>query len=188
MTGRGLEPVDLDRHLDLVHAWVTHPRSVYWEMQGASVEDVRSEYTAIAANPHHEALIGTVDGRPAFLVERYAPAHSELAEHLVPTAGDVGMHVLVAPPAEGAAPVSGWTDAIFAAVMSWLFADPTVDRVVVEPDVRNEAIRAKNVAAGFVELREIELPSKTAMLSTCDREAFAASRLATAPGGDRALV
>ena len=180
----GFEPLDLDRHLEMLHAWVTHPRSVYWEMQDASLADVRAEYAAIAANPHHEALVGTVDGAPAFLVERYDPAHSELADHLVHSEGYVGMHVLVAPIAEGSEPVSGHTDAVFAAVMAWLFEDPAVTRVVVEPDARNEAIRAKNVAAGFVELHEIELPTKTAMLSTCSREAFAASRL----GGTHALV
>lgn len=184
----GFEPLDLDRHLELLHGWVTHPRSVYWEMQGASLEDVRSEYAAIAVNPHHEALLGTVDGAPAFLVERYDPAHSELAGHLVHTDGYVGMHVLVGPLAGGAEPVSGHTDAIFAAVMAWLFEDPTVTRVVVEPDARNEAIRAKNVAAGFVELEEIELPTKTAMLSTCSREAFAASRLGVVGRSARALV
>lgn len=189
MTGIGFEPLDLNRHLDLLHAWVTHPRSVYWEMQSASRDDVRAEYTAIAADPHHEALLGTVDGEPAFLVERYDPAHSDLAGHLVNTDGYVGMHVLVAPPADGAETVSGFTDAVFAAVMTWLFEDPAVTRVVVEPDARNTAIRAKNVAAGFVELHEVELPTKTAMLSTCSREAFAASRLGVEQsGGARALV
>ncbi|GAA1742650.1 GNAT family N-acetyltransferase [Aeromicrobium alkaliterrae] len=171
------EPLDLDRHLELLHAWVTHPRSVYWEMQGASVDDVRAEYAKIAADPHHHALIGTVDGTPAFLMEHYDPAHSELAGHLVHTEGYVGMHVLVAPPADGAEPVPGFTDVVFAAVMQHLFDDPDVTRVVVEPDARNEAIRAKNVAAGFVELGEVALSTKTAMLSTCGREAFAASRL-----------
>lgn len=184
----GFEPLDLDRHLELLHAWVTHPRSVYWQMQGTSLEDVRTEYAAIAANPHHEALLGTVDGAPAFLVERYHPAHSELAGHLVHTDGYVGMHVLVAPLPDGAEPVSGHTGAIFAAVMAWLFEDPAVTRVVVEPDARNEAIRAKNVAAGFVELHAIELPTKTAMLSTCSREAFAASRLGIEARSARALV
>ncbi|WP_278257665.1 GNAT family N-acetyltransferase [Nocardioides convexus] len=59
------------------------------------------------------------------------------------------MHVLVAPP-EGQ-PVPGLTTAVFDAVMAFCFADPAVRRVVVEPDVRNAPIRAKNLAAGFTE-------------------------------------
>ncbi len=49
------------------------------------------------------------------------------------------------------------------------FADPGVRRVVVEPDVRNERIRALNAAFGFRELRTITLPTKEAALSVLDR-------------------
>lgn len=163
-----IEPLDLSRDLELLHAWVTHPRSAFWMMQDASVADVRTEYDAIAANPHHDAFLGRIGGRPSFLVETYDPAHAtgmgELPE-LRP--GDLGMHVLVAPP-EGA-PVPGLTTAVFDAVMAFCFADPAVERVVVEPDVRNDAIRAKNLGAGFTELREIPMPGKSAMLSVCPR-------------------
>ncbi|HVK29322.1 MAG TPA: GNAT family N-acetyltransferase [Nocardioides sp.] len=173
-----IEPLDLDRDVEVLHAWVTHPRSAFWMMQGASLADVRTEYDAIAANPHHDAFLGRVGGRASFLVETYDPAHAtgmgDLPE-LRP--GDLGMHVLVAPP-EGA-PVPGLTTAVFDAVMAFCFADSAVERVVVEPDVRNDAIRAKNLAAGFTELREIPMPGKTAMLSVCPRSSVrrvAASR------------
>lgn len=182
----GHHPLDLVQHLDLLHAWVTHPRSVYWQMQDATREDVRSEYERIAADPHHTAWLGTVDDEPAFLAEHYDPALSEygvseLASHHEMRPGDVGMHVLVAPTDT---PRHGFTDAVFAAVLRHLFADPTVERVVVEPDVRNEAIRAKNVSAGFIEVREVPLSTKTAMLSTCTREDFLASPI----GGAHALA
>lgn len=164
-----LEPLDLDRDLELLHAWVTHPRSAYWMMQGATPADVRAEYAALAADPHHHAFLGRVAGRPAFLAETYDPAHADGLRDLPELRpGDLGMHVLVAPPT--GAPVSGLTTAVFDAVMAFCFADPAVERVVVEPDVRNAPIRAKNLAAGFTELREIPLPGKTAMLSVCPRE------------------
>ncbi|WP_435770312.1 GNAT family N-acetyltransferase [Nocardioides sp. SYSU DS0651] len=171
-----LEPLDLDRDpavLDLLHAWVTHPRSAYWMMQGATRDDVLAEYAAITADPHHDAWLGRVDGGAAFLAETYDPAHSPLAGLPELRAGDLGMHVLVAPPA--GAPVRGLTTRIFTAVMEHCFRDPAVRRVVVEPDVRNAAIRAKNVAAGFVELCEVPLAGKTAMLSVCRRADFAAA-------------
>lgn len=171
-----IEPLDLSRDLELLHAWVTHPRSTFWMMQDASVADVQAAYDAIATDPHHDAFLGRVGGRPAFLVETYDPAHAagmgDLPE-LRP--GDLGMHVLVAPP-EGA-PVPGLTTAVFDAVMAFCFASPGVERVVVEPDVRNDAIRAKNLAAGFTELREIPLPGKTAMLSVCPRADWNAPEL-----------
>ena len=76
---------------------MTHPRSVYWMMQGASVDDVAHEYRLIVENPHHDAWLGRADGVPAFLAETYDPAHGELAELPELRPGDLGMHVLVAP-------------------------------------------------------------------------------------------
>ncbi|GGO91062.1 hypothetical protein GCM10011584_24250 [Nocardioides phosphati] len=173
-----IEPLHIDEHLTTVHAWVTHPRSAYWMMLGCTPEETRAAYDEIAAHPHHDAWLGRVDGEPAFLCETYDPLRSDLAgiAHLPELApGDLGMHVLVAPPA--AEPVPGLTTAAFRAVMRHCFADPAVRRVVVEPDARNLPIRRKNTDAGFVELREVGLGEKTAMLSVCTREAFAASHL-----------
>lgn len=170
-------PVDPDADAVLLHAWVTHPRSVYWQMQDASVEDVRAEYARIAADPHHHAFVGHVDGRPALLAEVYDPAHSELAGVYDVQPGDRGMHVLVAPTDT---PVHGFTDHAFAAVMRLVLDDPAVARVVVEPDVRNAGIALKNAKAGFVVERAVELGDKRAALSFCTRDQFAASPL----GGD----
>jgi RimJ/RimL family protein N-acetyltransferase len=171
-----LEPLELDRDLDLLHAWVTHPRSAYWLMQDASPAVVREAYESIAADRHHDAWLGRVDGVPTFLAETYDPRLRELARHWTADAGDIGMHVLVAPPT--GVPTPGLTSAVMAAVVRFCLDLPGARRVVVEPDARNEAIRAKNRAAGFVEHGPLDLGHKTAMLSTCTAEAFAASALA----------
>ncbi len=173
-----LEPLVVDRDAPLLHRWVTHPRSVFWQMADATLPDVVREYAAIDAHPHHDAWLGRVDGEPAFLAETYAPAGSELAglvdlPDLRP--GDLGMHVLVAPTDR---PVRGFTRRVLAAVMEHCFADASVDRVVVEPDVRNERIARLNAEAGFEVARVVPLPGKDAALSFCTRAAFERSRLA----------
>lgn len=176
-----IEPLDVETHVGALHRWVTHPRSVYWGMLAATAADVAAEYHRIAEHPHHDAWLGRVDGAPAFLVETYDPARSDLAglTHLIDDLadGDLGMHVLIGP--TSGEPVAGYTTAVFRAVMEHCFSDAAVRRVVVEPDARNEAIRRKNTDAGFTELREIPLAGKTAMLSVCTRAAFAA----TSPAG-----
>lgn len=164
-----LEPLDLDRDLGLLHAWVTHPRSVYWEMQDASLDDVATEYGRIVADPHHHAWLGRVDGEPAFLAETYDPAYSPLRDLPEIAPGDLGMHVLVAPTDS---PVPGFTRVVFRSVLEHCFADPVVRRVVVEPDVRNERIAAMNAAFGFEVVRPVVLGTKTAALSFCTRVAF----------------
>jgi len=161
-----LEPLDLDRDLGLLHRWVTHPRSVYWQMSDAGVADVEREYRLIEDNPHHDAWLGRVDGVPAFLAETYDPAHSELAGLPELAPGDLGMHVLVAP---ADTPVHGFTRAVFAAVLDHCFTEPGVRRVVVEPDVRNDRIRVMNLAFGFRELRTVTLSTKEAALSVLER-------------------
>ncbi|PWR06202.1 GNAT family N-acetyltransferase [Micromonospora sicca] len=164
-----LRRVDPDTDAALLHGWVTHPRSAFWLMQDADVTRVAQEYRRIAAHPHHDAYLGSWRGRPAFLAERYDPAHVDLVGRYDAAEGDVGMHFLCAPPDS---PVHGFTRAVITTVLAWLFADPGTRRVVVEPDVRNTAVHALNAAVGFTVVRPLTLPGKTALLSVCTREQF----------------
>jgi len=167
-------PLDPLRDAELLHSWVTHPKAAFWMMRDARLEDVERAYMEIAADEHHHALLGLDEhGTPAFLMERYDPAHRELVGLYDPLPGDVGMHFLT--PATDR-PVHGFTRAVITAVMEHLFEDPAVRRVVVEPDVANKAVHALNAAVGFVPEREIQKPEKKALLSFCTREQFEAAR------------
>ncbi|MGW2646617.1 GNAT family N-acetyltransferase [Streptomyces sp. NPDC001393] len=165
-------PVDPLRDAGLLHSWVTHPKAAFWMMQDARLEDVERAYMEIAADEHHHALLGLRDGEPVFLTEKYDPAHRELVGLYEPQPGDVGMHFLT--PATDT-PVHGFTRSVITAIMAQLFQDPSVERVVVEPDVRNKAVHALNEAVGFVPDREIDKPEKKALLSFCTRERFLAA-------------
>ncbi|WP_371652827.1 MULTISPECIES: GNAT family N-acetyltransferase [unclassified Streptomyces] len=167
-----VRPLDPLKDAELLHGWVTHPKSAFWMMQDAKLEDVERAYMEIAADEHHHALLGLHDGEPAFLMEKYDPAHRELVGLYEPEPGDVGMHFLVAPTGT---PIHGFTRAVITAVMETLFADPATRRVVVEPDVGNKAVHALNAAVGFEVVGEITKPEKTALLSVCTRAAFEAA-------------
>lgn len=167
-------PVLPQADVDVLHSWFTHPRCTYWGMGRSSRHDVIDEYTEIDDNPFHWAELGELAGQPVVLTERYHPRWRVLANQYDYHPGDIGMHVLVGP-ADTA--IHGFTDAMMTAVMARCFADESVTRVVVEPDIGNDAIHAKNAAAGFEVLGEITLPTKTALLSACTREQFYTSRL-----------
>jgi len=167
-----LRPVDPLGDAELLHRWLTHPKSVYWLLQDAELADIRREFTAIAASPHQEAYLGLYEGEPRFLMERYDPAHVELNGLYDPEPGDVGMHFLCAPTDT---PLHGFTLAVITTVLDMLFADPAARRAVVEPDVRNTAVHALNEAVGFRIQRTIAKPEKNAYLSTCTREQFEAA-------------
>jgi GNAT acetyltransferase-like protein len=169
-------PLDPLTDSELLHSWVTHPKARFWMMQDARLEDVERACMAMAADEHQDALLGLLHGEPAFLMERYDPAHRELTGLYDPEPGDVGMHFLV--PATDT-PVHGFTRAVITAVLAHLFEDPATARIVVEPDVGNTAVHALNEAVGFVPEREIRKPEKRALLSFCTRERF--ERAVTAP-------
>ncbi|WP_426308615.1 GNAT family N-acetyltransferase [Cellulosimicrobium sp. E-16] len=176
-----VDAVDPARDAALVQGWLAHPRSAFWQLGHLDVDGVRAYLAEVTADPHQDAWLGRVDGVPAFLAETYDPARVTLAD--VPAAvallepGDVGMHLLVAPPSGPAR--GGFTSAVMGAVVRFCL-DPAGRggrRVVVEPDVLNAAIAAKNAAAGFRVLRALELPGKTAHLAVATRADLDASPL-----------
>lgn len=175
-------PVDPEADAPVLHRWIATDHARFWGMPEASLEEVRAEHLAIAANPHHHALIAEEDGQPAFLLETYAPEHSQLAGAYARRPGDAGLHLLLPEPAaDGTGPRRGFSADAMRACLQHLFADPAVLRVVVEPDARNTAVHSLNSRLGFVPVERIELPelagapAKTALLSWCTRAAFAAA-------------
>lgn len=164
--------LDPEADAQTVHPWVTHPKAVFWMMQDADVARVEKEYREIVEHPRRDAYLGLVNGRPAFLAERYDPARVELAGLYDAEEGDVGMHFLCAP---AETPIHGFTLAVITTVMELLFADPATRRVVVEPDVRNTAVHALNATVGFEVVGTVAKPEKDALLSVCTRERFFAA-------------
>lgn len=159
----------------LLHSWVTQPYATFWDMQDFSREQVAAAYTQIQSSGHHHAVWGLEDGKPVFLMEEYAPGLSNLATAYAIQPGDVGMHMMVAPP--GGAPRQGFTAAVMEAVLNRLFKDPRVERIVVEPDAQNTRIHALNARLGFVPAGKVDLGSKEALLSFCTRADFHEARL-----------
>lgn len=173
-------PVDPVADAPVLHSWVSQEYARFWGMVSAAEQDVVAEYSKIAASGHHQAFLGLDDGVPAFLMERYRPESSPLADVYEVQPGDVGMHLLVSPPP--ADPQPGFTTAVMQAVMAELFADPATQRIVVEPDARNHKIHVLNEKVGFRPHGVVTLPAvdpaedhKKALLSFCTREEFLAT-------------
>ncbi|MFG1628365.1 GNAT family N-acetyltransferase [Kribbella sp. NPDC049227] len=165
-----LRPFDLTEDITTLHGWVTQPYARYWGLLTASRADVHAEYLRIEQSGHHRAFLGEHDGRPAFLMERYEPSYDAVGGMYDVAPGDIGMHVLVAPPV---ARIPGFTGAVFETILDSLFSDPLVDRIVVEPDVRNTKIQALNERMGFRKHSIVDLPDKQAWLSFCTRDQYA---------------
>ncbi|MFJ4028551.1 GNAT family N-acetyltransferase [Paenarthrobacter sp. NPDC089989] len=173
-------PVDPVADAPVLHSWVSQEYARFWGMVGCAEQDVVEEYSKIAATGHHQAFLGLDDGVPAFLMERYRPESSPLADVYDVQPGDIGMHLLVSPPSGD--PQPGFTTAVMQAVMRELFEDAETQRVVVEPDARNHKIHALNEKVGFRPHGVVTLPAvdpsedhKQGLLSFCTREDFLAT-------------
>lgn len=154
----------------LLHQWVTAPRAAFWGMQDATLAEVADCYQQQINSHSSWPYLAFHNGKPAFLLETYDPAHDELGQHYAVAPGDIGMHFLVAP-ADGT-PIHGYTRAVMSCILTFLFAKSDVLRVVVEPDVNNQKIHPLNRDAGFQYQHTVALSYKTAWFATCDRSTF----------------
>ncbi|GAA1486319.1 GNAT family N-acetyltransferase [Brachybacterium fresconis] len=188
-----LEPADPARDAAAVHRWLIHPRARSWNLLESTEGEIRAHLAALAEDPRQDAWLGRADGHPAFYVETYHPELLLDPTQFATRTGDLGMHLLIAPP-EGEG-IRGFTAAVMAETVS--FCQREGDgrgalRVIVEPDASHTPILRKNAAAGFRTLREIDLTAdghtKRAALSVCTREDFALSTLGAGPGAATGAV
>lgn len=166
---------DPEHDAELVHSWLTHPSAHFWQMQHLSTSEVRDYLGYIAQDSDQQAWIGeesnskneglSADRRPLVFVETYDPAIIQLQEVHAAAVGDLGMHLLIAPPPEDDRQRrAGLTSEIMRHVVNHCF-ELGAQRIVVEPDINHTAVRRKNREVGFEELRAVDLPEKRAMLS-----------------------
>lgn len=164
-----LRYLDFDSDIYTIHQWVTNPYAKYWGMLDSTLAEVQSEYETLVSRKDYDVFVGVYNGVPIFLMEKYKASTDRVAEHYAVKDTDYGMHILVAPSEEK---ITGFTWNVFSTVLEYFFQLPEVERVVVEPDVRNEKIHRLNKKAGFVYQKEIELPEKTAALAFCEAEDY----------------
>ncbi|MEV5823404.1 GNAT family N-acetyltransferase [Micromonospora harpali] len=174
-----LVAVDPQAHAELLHGWVTQPRAVYWGMGGYTVDEVRDVYAFVDGLATHHAYLILLDGAPVGLFQTYQPEADPVGERYPVRPGDVGMHLLLAP---GRRPPRDFTGAVGPALVRFLFRDPTRQRVVVEPDVRNELALRRLERSGFTFDDEIDMPDKRARLAFLTRDRFEALFPAPLPG------
>src|SRR5699024_5622171 len=89
-------------------------RAHYWMMTDLDEAGVRAYLEGIRDSAEEAGWVGSVDGTDCFYVETYIP-DSLIPQNVLATGpGDIGMHLLVAPP-DGPA-MHGLTDRIMAEV------------------------------------------------------------------------
>ncbi|BDD03800.1 GNAT family N-acetyltransferase [Aureibacter tunicatorum] len=155
-------------HLDSLHDWVNRDYAFFWGLQNSSVENVREEYDRLLEPDHYYIFIGMYQEKMSFLMEQYNPKLDEVGLHYPVQNGDAGIHIILAPSNKKKIENFSWH--MFQTILDFVFCDPEINRIVVEPDIRNKKMFAICQRVGF-ELDEIiELPHKTAQLAFLTRE------------------
>ncbi len=162
-------PVDLDRDLLRLHDWLTseHVRP-YWQLPD-SLAAFRTEMIEKCSDAHLTPYIGSLNHVPMSYWECYWADDDVLAEYCTTTPADQGIHLLIGPPEYLGA---GYAIALVRAVLAMQFTHPATERVMTEPDVRNDRVIHVFERCGFEPVREIELPEKDALLMACTRDQF----------------
>ena len=168
-----MRPLDPTNEAGLLHSWVTQERARFWMMSDYTVEEVREVYEWIDAQDTHAAYLVLLSGSPVALFQTYDPRAEEIGQHYDVQDGDIGFHLLMGP---SDVPVAGLTRAVMDHVGEFVFADPSVSRIVGEPDARNAKMQRLVDSRSMDRAGVVELEKKPATLIFYTREQFEADR------------
>ncbi|MEU0914141.1 GNAT family N-acetyltransferase [Streptomyces althioticus] len=171
-------PLDPAADAPLLHRWVSGERAEFWGMNGLTEQRVLEIYAHMDTLDTHHAYLVVKDGDPAALLQTYEPEADRVGECYPVEPGDIGMHLLLAPPGPGGSS-SGWTAGLSVAFSTFVLLVLDRRRIVVDPDVANEKAIARFARQGFtagprvvlpeVDLPDVYLPEKHAQLAFLTR-------------------
>ncbi|MEV7621816.1 GNAT family N-acetyltransferase [Actinoplanes sp. NPDC089786] len=158
--------LDPAAHLDTIYAWVSARRAEFWGMTENSRDEVREIYEFLDGLETHHAYLMELDGTPIGIFQTYEPEHDPIGEYYPVRAGDFGIHLFLAPAEKE---IQDFTGTVSAALLRFVFQVPARQRIVVEPDARNERALRRWKRLGFVFDAQVTLPHKTAQLAFLER-------------------
>jgi penicillin amidase len=140
-----IEEADPARDLDLIHAWVTADRAEFWGMGELSLEEIAGTYRFLDSVPTHHVYVVRLDAVPVALLQTYDPQADPAGTAYDVEAGDLGIHLLIAPGERR----PGFTGNLIAVLVRFVFEHLGHPRIVVEPDVRNTRAIERFRRSGF---------------------------------------
>lgn len=161
-------PVDPVGDLDLLHAWVTQERARFWGMTDHTRDEVGEVYAYLdSLGTHHAYLVHEhrADTVPVAVFQTYEPEHDPVGEVYDVQPGDLGVHLFVGPGERR----PGFTGSLVRYLLGVVLEDPSVRRIVVEPDVLNERSVGRFRREGFEAGPVVDLGHKTAQLAFLPR-------------------
>ncbi|WP_312398993.1 GNAT family N-acetyltransferase [Sphingobacterium sp.] len=161
-----IRPFDLDRDLEMVHRWFhrEHAKTI-WKMDW-DLPRLEQFYRSLLADKDGHAYIGEINGVPTFNMEVYWATRDIVGNYFDVLPTDYGTHLFIAPTERE----KKFPSLTMQTIVSWLFAQPKVGRLVGEGAVESMAALMNKIHVGFKLQGIIEMPHKKAHLNFCYRE------------------
>lgn len=166
-----LRQATLERDLGRLHAWLGSEHvKPYWQLD-LPLPAFRDRLVSKLSDGHLTPYVGCLDYVPMSYWECYWAAEDDVANHYDAAPTDRGVHLLIGPQEYLG---RGYARPLLRAVVAMQFRDPETDRVIAEPDARNDRAIAVFEDCGFEPRREFrfEEAEKDAVLVVCEREQF----------------
>lgn len=159
----------LERDLERLHAWLNSEHVLpYWQLNDP-LPEFRETLSEKIEDEHMTPYVGYLDHVPMSYWESYWAAEDEIAEYYDAEPADQGIHLLIGPSEYLG---HGYAEPLVRAVTEMQFCHPETDRIVTEPDSRNERVIHVFEQCGFEPQRKLDLPEKDALLMICELDRF----------------
>ncbi|MBO1512515.1 GNAT family N-acetyltransferase [Metabacillus bambusae] len=161
--------VHFDRDVKLLHSWMNEKHVVpYWQLD-LSLSDYSLHLQNFLKCEHQTLLIGEIDGVPISYWESYWVKGDLIKNYYEFDEYDQGVHLLIG---EKDYLGIGLIYPLLMTILSQKFQVSQTEKVIAEPDVRNEKMIHVFKKCGFTPIKEVELPDKTGLLMFCERSTF----------------
>ena len=166
-----LRRATIERDLERLHSWLGSDHvKPYWDLD-RPLPVFRERLQTKLADDHLTPYVGCLDHVTMSYWESYWAAEDDVGNHYDADPDDQGVHLLIGPEEYLG---HGYASALLRAVVAMQFAHAETDRVIAEPDVRNEHVIHVFEQCGFEPRTEFafEEAGKDALLLVCEREHF----------------
>ncbi|MBD1842675.1 acetyltransferase [Cyanobacteria bacterium FACHB-63] len=162
-------PVVLEQDLSLIHFWMNQPHVIpFWKL-AFDLERMRAHLEKAIADPHQTLYIGCLNNVPMSYWESYWAADDIVARCYPTHPADQGIHLLIGSPEFLG---KGHALPLLQAMVMFQFQHSETQKIIAEPDIRNQKMIHVFRRCGFEFQTEIELPDKRAALMFCERQRF----------------
>ncbi|ELZ31524.1 siderophore biosynthesis protein [Halogeometricum pallidum JCM 14848] len=166
-----LRPATLERDFGRLHAWLGYDHvKPYWQLD-LPPSEFRERLAEKLSDDHLTPYVGCLDHVPMSYWECYRAADDDVANHYDARPSDRGVHLLIGPPEYLG---HGYALPLLRAAVAMQFENSDAERVIAEPDARNERVIRVFERCGFESEKQFhfEEAGKDAVLMVCERERF----------------